>query len=64
MSDARRRGRVVFLAVVLRDVGYVLDVHADDAARYRRELGAAVHGVFHTSQEAADAVQLAGKRHG
>jgi hypothetical protein len=68
MSEARRRGRVIWMAVVHRDVAYVLDAYPEELARYRRELGAAIRGEFASSDEAAAVVaetarRPAGRRH-
>jgi uroporphyrinogen-III synthase len=57
MAETRRRGPVVFMAVVYHNVAYVLDAHPDELARCRRELGTAIRGVFTSSDEAAAVVQ-------
>jgi hypothetical protein len=62
MGEARRRGHVVWLAVVHREVGYVLDARPEELARYRRELRAAIRGEFATSDEAAAVVVRACRR--
>jgi hypothetical protein len=56
VAEARRRGHVIWMAVVHREVGYVLDAHPEELARYRRELGAAIRGEFASSDEAAAVV--------
>jgi hypothetical protein len=62
MGEARRREHVIWMAVVHREVGYVLDAYPAELARYRRELGAAIRGEFATSAEAAAAVVRACRR--
>jgi hypothetical protein len=62
MDEARRQGPVVWLAVVMRDVGYVVDAAPDEVTRYRRELRGAIRGEFATSDEAAAVVVRAGRR--
>jgi hypothetical protein len=53
--ESRRRD-VIWMAVVHRDVGYVLDAYPEEVARYRRELRGAIRGEFASKDEAADAV--------
>jgi hypothetical protein len=62
MSDASRRGSRIWMAVVHRDVAYVLDAYPEEMARYRRELRGAIRGEFASCDEAAAAVVAAAAR--
>ena len=62
MGETKRRGPVVWMAVVHREVGYVLDAYPDELARYRRELRTAIRGEFASSDEAAAVVARACRR--
>ena len=59
---ASRRRDVIWMAVVHRDVGYVLDAYPEEVARYRRELRRAIRGEFATCDEAAAVVAEAARR--
>jgi hypothetical protein len=62
MGETKRRGPVIWMAVVHPDVGFVLDAYPDEVARYRRELRGSIRGEFANHDEAAAVVVRACRR--